>query len=68
MASQAVKNAITEAASQYSKPEGKVFQYGTAGVCAFPLRISRYCVDHANFIIVHAVPHESVSRGSFFAP
>ncbi|PLB36581.1 phosphoacetylglucosamine mutase PCM1 [Aspergillus candidus] len=31
MASQAVKNAITEAASQYVKPEGKVFQYGTAG-------------------------------------
>lgn len=32
MASPAVKKAITEAALQYSKPEGKVFQYGTAGV------------------------------------
>lgn len=32
MASQAVKKAITEAALQYTKPEGKVFEYGTAGV------------------------------------
>ncbi|KAJ5328602.1 Phosphoacetylglucosamine mutase [Penicillium brevicompactum] len=31
MASQAVKKAITEAALQYTKPEGKVFEYGTAG-------------------------------------
>lgn len=32
MASPAIKKAITEAAAQYVKPEGKVFQYGTAGV------------------------------------
>ncbi|KAJ5275972.1 hypothetical protein N7524_002125 [Penicillium chrysogenum] len=31
MASPAVKKAITEAALQYAKPEGKVFEYGTAG-------------------------------------
>jgi phosphoacetylglucosamine mutase len=31
MASPEVKKAIAEAASQYAKPEGKVFQYGTAG-------------------------------------
>ncbi|KAB8219615.1 hypothetical protein BDV33DRAFT_173626 [Aspergillus novoparasiticus] len=31
MASPAIKQAITEAAAQYVKPEGKVFQYGTAG-------------------------------------
>ncbi|OGM42897.1 phosphoacetylglucosamine mutase [Aspergillus bombycis] len=31
MASPAIKKAITEAAAQYVKPEGKVFQYGTAG-------------------------------------
>ncbi|KAF7588294.1 Phosphoacetylglucosamine Mutase [Aspergillus hancockii] len=31
MASPALKKAITEAAAQYVKPEGKVFQYGTAG-------------------------------------
>ncbi|OQE14578.1 hypothetical protein PENFLA_c037G10669 [Penicillium flavigenum] len=31
MASPAVKKAITEAALQYTKPEGKVFEYGTAG-------------------------------------
>ncbi|KAL4950958.1 hypothetical protein BDW69DRAFT_171058 [Aspergillus filifer] len=31
MASPEVKQAISEAASQYVKPEGKVFQYGTAG-------------------------------------
>lgn len=32
MASPAVKQAITEAALKYQKPEGTVFQYGTAGV------------------------------------
>lgn len=32
MASPAVKKAISEAALQYQKPEGKVFEYGTAGV------------------------------------
>jgi len=32
MASSAVKKAISEAALQYQKPEGKVFEYGTAGV------------------------------------
>lgn len=32
MASPAVKKAITEAALNYQKPEGTVFQYGTAGV------------------------------------
>ncbi|KAJ5948540.1 hypothetical protein N7454_001847 [Penicillium verhagenii] len=31
MASPAVKKAISEAALQYTKPEGKVFEYGTAG-------------------------------------
>ncbi|KAJ5408452.1 Phosphoacetylglucosamine mutase [Penicillium cosmopolitanum] len=31
MASPAVKKAISEAALQYQKPEGKVFEYGTAG-------------------------------------
>ncbi|KAL4992449.1 hypothetical protein BDW68DRAFT_79355 [Aspergillus falconensis] len=31
MASPEVKKAIAEAASHYAKPEGKVFQYGTAG-------------------------------------
>lgn len=31
MASPAVKKAITDAALQYTKPEGKVFGYGTAG-------------------------------------
>ncbi|KAJ5487805.1 hypothetical protein N7530_002105 [Penicillium desertorum] len=31
MASPAVRKAITEAALQYTKPEGKVFEYGTAG-------------------------------------
>ncbi|OJK02870.1 hypothetical protein ASPACDRAFT_75976 [Aspergillus aculeatus ATCC 16872] len=31
MASPAVKKAIAEAAAQYAKPEGRVFQYGTAG-------------------------------------
>lgn len=32
MASPALKKAISEAALTYVKPEGKVFQYGTAGV------------------------------------
>jgi phosphoacetylglucosamine mutase len=32
MASPAVKKAITEAALQYIKPEGRLFEYGTAGV------------------------------------
>ncbi|KAJ5677888.1 Phosphoacetylglucosamine mutase [Penicillium maclennaniae] len=32
MASPAVKKAISEAALQYEKPVGKVFEYGTAGV------------------------------------
>ncbi|KAJ5736811.1 Phosphoacetylglucosamine mutase [Penicillium malachiteum] len=31
MASPAVKEAITKAALQYTKPQGKVFEYGTAG-------------------------------------
>ncbi|GIK02498.1 phosphoacetylglucosamine mutase [Aspergillus viridinutans] len=31
MASPAVRKAISEAALQYAKPEGKIFQYGTAG-------------------------------------
>ncbi|KAL4911573.1 hypothetical protein BDW74DRAFT_143205 [Aspergillus multicolor] len=31
MASPEIKKAIAEAASQYAKPEGKIFQYGTAG-------------------------------------
>lgn len=32
MASPAIKQAISEAAEKYTKPDGKVFQYGTAGV------------------------------------
>lgn len=35
MASPTVKKAITEAALNYTKPEGAVFQYGTAGVSGF---------------------------------
>ncbi|KAJ6020944.1 Phosphoacetylglucosamine mutase [Penicillium herquei] len=31
MATQAVKEAISKAALQYTKPQGKVFEYGTAG-------------------------------------
>ncbi|EAW23149.1 phosphoacetylglucosamine mutase PCM1 [Aspergillus fischeri NRRL 181] len=31
MASPAVRKAISDAALQYAKPEGKIFQYGTAG-------------------------------------
>ena len=37
MASPAIKKAITEAALTYTKPEGTVFEYGTAGVCALSL-------------------------------
>jgi phosphoacetylglucosamine mutase len=32
MASEDVKKAINLAAANYVKPEGKVFEYGTAGV------------------------------------
>ena len=32
MASSTVKQAIVAAAAAYVKPEGKVFEYGTAGV------------------------------------
>lgn len=32
MASPMVKQAIVDAAAAYTKPEGKVFEYGTAGV------------------------------------
>lgn len=32
MASDAIKEAINQAAQNYVKPEGKVFEYGTAGV------------------------------------
>lgn len=39
MASPAVKKAISEAALQYQKPEGKVFEYGTAGVSRATVRI-----------------------------
>jgi phosphoacetylglucosamine mutase len=42
MASPAVKKAITEAAAHYVKPEGKVFQYGTAGVCRVARRTFSY--------------------------
>jgi hypothetical protein len=41
MASPAVKKAITEAALQYTKPEGRVFEYGTAGVS----RIGEYSTE-----------------------
>lgn len=40
MVSPAVKKAISEAALHYAKPEGKVFQYGTAGVCCAARSIS----------------------------
>jgi len=40
MASPAVKKAISEAALQYQKPAGKVFEYGTAGVSRAAVRIS----------------------------
>lgn len=36
MASPAVRKAISEAALKYQKPEGKVFEYGTAGVSSRP--------------------------------
>ena len=39
MASPTVKKAITEAALNYTKPEGAVFQYGTAGVSSFLLTV-----------------------------
>ena len=32
MASSAIKQAVSEAAQKYTKPDGKIFQYGTAGV------------------------------------
>lgn len=62
MASPAVKKAITEAALQYTKPEGKVFEYGTAGVGriakqTFPFKI----LSRLTFILSITVSHESVS-------
>ncbi|KAJ5443994.1 Phosphoacetylglucosamine mutase [Penicillium daleae] len=45
MASPAVKKAITEAAAHYVKPEGKVFQYGTAGV--FPYEGVSFAQDQS---------------------
>jgi hypothetical protein len=36
MASPAVRKAISEAALKYQKPEGKAFEYGTAGVSSRP--------------------------------
>lgn len=57
MASPAIHQAITEAASKYRFPEGRVFEYGTAGVsyaCS-----SFYPLSFANWRFL--VPHESVS-------
>lgn len=36
MASPAIHKAITEAAAKYRFPEGRVFEYGTAGVSYTP--------------------------------
>jgi phosphoacetylglucosamine mutase len=36
MASPAIHQAITEAAAKYRFPEGRVFEYGTAGVSYAP--------------------------------
>lgn len=63
MASQAVKKAISEAALQYTKPEGKVFEYGTAGVCR--RHFSRYSlasqVKKLTVLFLFTVSHECVS-------
>lgn len=48
MASPEVKQAITKAASQYTKPEGKVFQYGTAGVGDISVPVLLAVVFEAN--------------------
>jgi hypothetical protein len=48
MASLENKQAISEAASQYAKPEGKVFQYGTAGVGNFAIPILSFQASKAN--------------------
>jgi phosphoacetylglucosamine mutase len=51
MASPEVKKAIAEAASQYAKPEGKVFQYGTAGVGDFATPALQHLELEANGIL-----------------
>lgn len=43
MASPAIHQAITEAAAKYRFPEGRVFEYGTAGV-SYPM--SALCSLH----------------------
>lgn len=48
MASSAIREAIAAAVSDYKKPEGKVFEYGTAGV-SFLLR---GCSTHIDSIIL----------------
>lgn len=67
MASPAIKKAISEAASQYLKPEGKVFQYGTAGVCqpshSIPTSLSRPA-SSTDQTSRFAVPHEGVSNST----
>lgn len=40
MASPAIHQAITEAAAKYRFPEGRVFEYGTAGVSYAPCLLS----------------------------
>lgn len=45
MASPAIQKAISEAAVQYVKPEGKVFQYGTAGVSRSSFGFRLFSVD-----------------------
>lgn len=47
MASPAIKKAITEAALTYSKPEGTVFEYGTAGVCTPSLSSFAFFPPHS---------------------
>lgn len=63
MASPALKQAISEAALKYVKPEGKVFQYGTAGVrssLAYRFFLSANPRLTGDFLLT-AVPYEGVS-------
>lgn len=60
MASPAIKKAITEAALIYSKPEGTVFEYGTAGVCTPSLSLSLLPIQ-----FLSAIPNCSVKLTSF---
>jgi hypothetical protein len=46
MSSDSISSKIAEAAAKFPKPEGKVFQYGTAGVR--PLPHHRELAKHTN--------------------